>query len=152
MFVSCPLRGSGSLRRVSVRLPSPKGSSMRSLAGVSRPAARSRTMPDVMQVKISIATRMPRLCFSERPSRYVFSLSLAVDFISIFFRCSQKRLVTIGRRYLSTVRRSLFSTISKCSARNPCGLLSERTVLCRRQRVTRERSVMLLPRMIICRA
>lgn len=44
-------------------------------------------------------------------------------------------------RYLSTVRRSLFSRISKCSARNPCGLLSERTVLCRRQRVTRERSV-----------
>ena len=54
------------------------------VAGVSRPAARSRTIPDATQVKASIATRMPRLCFSERPSRYAFSLSLAVDFISIF--------------------------------------------------------------------
>ena len=90
MFVSCPLRGSGSLRRVSVRLPSPKGSSMRSLAGVNRPAARSRTIPDATQVKTSIATRMPRLCFSERPSRYAFSLSLAVDFISIFLMLSKK--------------------------------------------------------------
>ncbi|MFK2183704.1 hypothetical protein ACIXKU_14915 [Bacteroides fragilis] len=47
----------------------PKGSSMRSLAGVSRPAARSRTMPDAMQVKTSMAMRMPRFCFSERLSR-----------------------------------------------------------------------------------
>ena len=151
MSVSCPLRGAGSLRRVSARQPSSKGSPIHPLAGASRPVVRIRTIPEATQVRTSIATRMPRLCFSERPSRYASSLSLAVDFIFIFQMLS-KRLIIIGRRYLSTVRRSLFSKISKCSARNPCGLLSERTVLCRRQRVTRERSVMLLPRIIICRA
>lgn len=83
MFVFCPFRGSVSLRRVSVRQPSPKGSSKRSPAGASRVAARSRTMPEAMQVKTSMTMRIPRLCFSERLSRCVFSLSLAVDFISI---------------------------------------------------------------------
>ena len=52
----------------------------------------------------------------------------------------------------STLLRSLFSRMVRCSMMNPLGLSSEREVFCSWHSVTSERSVTLLCRMIICRA
>ena len=61
-------------------------------------------------------------------------------------------IFSLDIRYLFIVRKSRLVRISKRSMMNPCGLLSERTELESSQLVMSERSVILLSRIINCRA